>query len=166
MARGQFVSHHFVTEGFGNVEIADWTTSCDQKDSGSDACQWNLMLQVDDGQLLPYYPQGRKLKQKTFTVEHVARLRTSIFHHCLAILVDSKWDWWWWWWKEGWPEPGQKWPGVDQWERWSDHWPGWFHQWEPGRTLTTASSKGWILLLYILRDNLNLIQTKSNWLHL
>lgn len=56
----------------------------DQKFSGSDAWQWKLLLQDEDGQLLPYYPRGRKLKQKTFTVEHVARLRTSISQHCLA----------------------------------------------------------------------------------
>ena len=56
----------------------------DQKFSGSDAWQWKLLLQDEDGQLLPYYPRGRKFKQKTFTVEHVARLRTSISQHCLA----------------------------------------------------------------------------------
>ena len=48
---------------------------------------------LQDGHLLPYYPQGRKWKQKTFTVEHVARLCTSIFQHCLAaICVDSMSD--------------------------------------------------------------------------
>ena len=47
-----------------------------------------------DGHSLPYYPQGRKPKQKTFTGKHVARLCASIFQPGPAIHVDGMSGWW------------------------------------------------------------------------
>ena len=107
---------------FQSALNVDWT-SCDATLTRKRVVAMHggeKLIMLQDGHLLPYYPRGRKLKQKTFTVggKHVARLCTSIFHHsaschscwqhllvrCLGLARTVS--------------------EFNQWESWSDHWPG------------------------------------------
>ena len=94
-----------------------------------------------DGHSLPYYPQGRKPKQKTFTGKHVARLCASISQPGPAIHVDGMSGWW----RDVLGESGQFQDsgGFVQWEGGELTTDQGTSQWEPTRTLTTGpSSKG------------------------
>ena len=107
---------------FQSALNVDWT-SCDATLTRKRVVAMHggeKLIMLQDGHLLPYYPRGRKLKQKTFTVGKTCcktlylnfsplcllpfMLTALVLVRCLGLARTVS--------------------EFDQWESWSDHWPG------------------------------------------